>query len=52
MGIFRIEIPGNFEWATYKYEIHTNSGRVIYKADPFANFAEVRPQTASKVVDM
>jgi len=52
MGIWRIEIPQNLEWETYKYEIHTQSGRVIYKADPFAHFAEVRPQTASKVSDI
>jgi 1,4-alpha-glucan branching enzyme len=52
MGFFRIEIPGNHEWATYKYEIHTPSGRVLYKADPFAHYAEVRPQTASKVYDI
>ncbi len=52
LGIFRIEIPGNLEWATYKYEIHSNNGRVIYKADPFGFFAEVRPQTASKVCEL
>lgn len=51
-GFFRIEIPGNYEWATYKYEIHTESGRVLYKADPFGFFAEVRPQTASKVCEL
>jgi len=52
LGIFRIEIPGNYEWATYKYEIHTENGRVLFKADPFGFFAEVRPQTASKVCDL
>lgn len=51
-GIYRIEIPGNLEWATYKYEIHTHHGRVIFKADPFGFFAEVRPQTASKVCNL
>jgi len=52
MGIFRIEVPGNLEWATYKYEIITQSNRTIYKADPFGFYAEVRPQTASKVVNL
>jgi len=52
MGIFRIEIPGNYEWSTYKYEIHAEGGRVLYKADPFGFFAEVRPQTASKVCEL
>lgn len=51
-GVFRIEVPGNFEWATYKYEIHTNDRGVIYKADPFAFYAEVRPGTASKVYSL
>ena len=48
-GFFRIEIPGNLEWATYKYEIHTHKGQVLYKADPFAYFSEERPSTGSKV---
>jgi len=52
MGFFRIEVLGNHEWATYKYEIHTTKGRTIFKADPFAHYAEERPQTASKVTDI
>ncbi len=52
MGFFRIEIPGNYEWSTYKFEIHTMKGQVFYKADPFAFYAEVRPQTASKVCEL
>ena len=52
MGFYRIEVLGNHEWETYKYEIHTSSGRIIYKADPFAHFSEVRPNTASKVADL
>jgi 1,4-alpha-glucan branching enzyme len=51
MGFFRIEIPGNFHWATYKYEIHTPKG-ILYKADPFGYYAEIRPATASKVYDL
>ncbi|MCF7931977.1 MAG: 1,4-alpha-glucan branching protein GlgB [Acholeplasmataceae bacterium] len=51
-GFWRIEIPGDHTWATYKYEIHTDHGAVLYKADPFAMYAEVRPGTASKVYDI
>lgn len=47
-GFFRIEIPGNLEWAVYKYEIHTTQG-ILYKADPFGYFSEERPATGSKV---
>ncbi|TVP85891.1 MAG: 1,4-alpha-glucan branching protein GlgB [Acholeplasmataceae bacterium] len=51
-GVWRIIIPENLEWTTYKYEIHTHAGTVLYKADPFAFFAEERPGTASKVYDI
>ncbi|MFU8792856.1 MAG: 1,4-alpha-glucan branching protein GlgB [Acholeplasmataceae bacterium] len=51
-GIFSITIPENLEWVTYKYELHLPSGDILFKADPFAFFAEVRPQTASKVYDI
>lgn len=51
-GFYRIEFPGNMMWESYKYEIHTMDGKVLHKADPFAHYAEVRPQTASKVVDL
>lgn len=50
-GVFSIEIPWNLEWATYKYVLFTPSGK-LYKADPYANFAEERPNTASKVYDI
>ena len=33
----------------YKYLITTSEYRDIYKADPYAFFAEVRPNTASKI---
>jgi len=51
-GIWSITIPRNLEWVTYKYEIHLHNGKVLYKADPFAYFAEMRPGNASKVYDI
>jgi len=51
-GVFRIEITGDHQYELYKYEIHTPSGRIIHKSDPFAFYSEVRPQTASKVYMM
>ena len=51
-GIFTITIPDDLQWATYKYELHLPSGAILYKADPFAFFAEERPNTASKVYDI
>ena len=31
-GIYRIEIPGNHEWAIYKFEIHTFDDKILYKS--------------------
>ncbi len=36
----------------YKYLIITPDGRKLYKADPFANAAELRPGTASVTTDL
>ena len=36
----------------YKFLITTPDGRKLYKADPFANFAEYRPGTASVTTDL
>jgi len=36
----------------YKFCIETQKGEYLFKADPFANYAELRPGTASKVTDI
>ena len=36
----------------YKYLIETEEGERLYKADPYANYAELRPGTASRVFDI
>ena len=36
----------------YKYLITTEEGWKLYKADPFANYAEMRPGNASKVTNL
>lgn len=36
----------------YKYLIISKDKRPLYKADPYANYAEVRPNTASIVTDL
>ena len=50
-GIWEIFIPGVMAGQRYKYAICTQSGKMIYKADPYACYAEVRPATASVVYD-
>lgn len=48
-GVWEIFIPGLMQGDIYKYEIKTNDGRIILKADPYAFCAELRPKTASVV---
>ena len=50
-GVFQIEIPGSLEWAAYKYKLFTGEG-ALYKSDPFAFYASLRPETTSKVYDI
>ena len=52
MGIYELFIPGLEEGELYKFLIETKDGRRLYKADPFANYAELRPGTASRVADI
>ena len=52
MGVYELFIPGVKEGALYKFLIYTPDGRKLYKADPFANYAELRPGTASVVTDI
>ena len=52
LGIYTCFVPGAKEGDLYKYCIETMSGELIFKADPFANYAELRPGTASRVTDI
>ena len=47
-GIYKLFIPGVGENELYKFLIRTAAGEKLYKADPFANYAEMRPGNASK----
>ena len=51
-GIYQIFIPGVGENEMYKYLIRTPKGDKLYKADPFANYTEMRPGNASKTFDI
>ncbi len=50
-GIFELFIECVKEESLYKYLIITEDGRKLYKADPYASYAELRPGTASAVYD-
>ena len=52
LGIYTVFVPEATDGQMYKYCIETESGELIYKADPFANYAELRPGTASRITDV
>ncbi len=51
-GIFTVFVPEVKAEQMYKYLIITTDGRKLYKADPFAAYAEMRPGNASKIFDI
>ncbi len=51
-GIWQLFIPGVGVGELYKYMITTPGGEKLYKADPYANFSELRPGTASRTTDL
>ena len=52
MGIYQLFIPGVKNGDLYKYCITTYDDRLLYKADPYGNYAEMRPGNASRVTDL
>ena len=51
-GVWEVFIPGLKQFDSYKYAVHTASGRVLAKSDPYAFHAETRPGNASKLYDL
>lgn len=51
-GIHTAFVPEIGIGELYKFLIVTEDGRRLYKADPFANYAQLRPETASVVTDL
>ena len=51
-GVYELFIPGAREGQCYKYLIESQSGEMLYKADPYANQAQLRPDTASVITDL
>ena len=52
MGIYTKFVPDAKEGQLYKFCIETQNGVKIDKADPFANYAELRPGNASRITDI
>jgi len=51
-GIWELFVPGLMEGEIYKYEVKGHNDYLGLKADPFAFYAELRPNTASVVHDI
>jgi 1,4-alpha-glucan branching enzyme len=51
-GVWELFVPGLKEGERYKFEIKTQQGEILIKADPYANASELRPMTASVVADL
>ena len=51
-GIYELFVPGVSAGDLYKYEIWGADGKRVMKADPYGNYAERRPATASIVWDL
>ena len=52
IGVFETFVPGAKIGQLYKFFIVGMNGEHIYKADPYANEAELRPGTASRITDI
>ena len=50
-GIWQLFVPGIGAGEVYKYEIRSG-GTVFFKADPFAFYSQLRPDTGSVVTDL
>ncbi|WP_297522667.1 1,4-alpha-glucan branching protein GlgB [uncultured Clostridium sp.] len=51
MGIWSVFIPGIKPASKYKFAIKDNQGNIVLKADPYGRASELRPSTASVVVN-
>lgn len=51
-GVWSTFIAGVRPGEYYKYEILTPDGALLYKADPYAFWSELKPGTASRVFDL
>ena len=51
-NIWTLFVPGVGIGEMYKFLITTPDGRKLYKADPYANYAELRPGNASRTTNL
>ncbi|MDR1794491.1 MAG: 1,4-alpha-glucan branching protein GlgB [Erysipelotrichaceae bacterium] len=51
-GLWSLFVPNVKEWDMYKYKIQDANGSWIEKTDPYGFYSELRPGSASKVVNL
>ncbi|SCW28461.1 1,4-alpha-glucan branching enzyme [Paenibacillus tianmuensis] len=51
-GVWSLFVPDVREGEYYKYEIITSAGTLLYKADPYAFWSELKPGTASRICSL
>lgn len=51
-GLWELYVPKVEDYYEYKYLVEQQNGKKVAKADPFAFWSEVRPQTASRVYNL
>lgn len=51
-GIWELDVKGVINAQAYKYVINVRDGQTLWKADPYAVYAELRPSTASRVFSL
>ena len=52
IGVWETFVPGVAVGDLYKFYIKAQDGRDLFKADPYANWSEMRPGNASRVADI
>jgi 1,4-alpha-glucan branching enzyme len=51
-GVWEVFIPGLHDYQCYKYHFKNAHGTYVDKADPFAFYSEMRPQSCSRLYDI
>ena len=51
-GVYELFVEGARAAQCYKFLIISQDGEALYKADPYANAAQLRPETASVITDL
>ena len=51
-GVYELFVEGAKVGQCYKFLIISQDGEALYKADPYANAAQLRPETASVITDL